>query len=410
MNSSNINQQRLRKTKSLNNSNDVYNNNKKKWRPPGYYEIPNIFGTNCFLQPTDHVYEYHLRKYNPSKNISKKPWLPAGLCKDISKLPPLLKRSSSESTCHSFITSFQHQLNSILPKNITISSVDPRNKYHDFEEIGIGVNGPVLRVTHRLKSYKLAIKRCHIENDSEYKQAMVNELKIMSMGHKNLIRLREITLWKQILWIGLDLQLCSVFAILCQRAIPEPYTIYIFQEVLKGLVFLHAKGYIHRDIKSENILVGYHGEIKLTDFGLSTTIWVKHSHHKQQLNHDRLGTCKWMAPEVIREQNYTEKIDIWSLGITLIELMDRVPPHFLLKNDLDLFTAILNHPNPTFTYSYPTTYLRCFASWLLDVNATTRPGANEVAEELLSHIQSNLLKCSSPLEFIRFVNRTISAV
>lgn len=214
--------------------------------------------------------------------------------------------------------------------------------------------------------------------------AILNELKIMSMGHNNLIRLREITLWKKEIWIGMDLQLCSVFTILCQCGIPEQYTIYIFQETLKGLMFLHSKGYIHRDIKSENLLIGHHGEIKLTDFGLSTTSFLPPSsssdNRHRRRNNVRLGTSKWMAPEVIREQYYDEKIDIWSLGITLIELMDRVPPHFLLKNDLELFTAILNNPNPSFTYSYPTAYLRGFTSWLLDANPTTRPSAEEVAD------------------------------
>ncbi|OAD01926.1 hypothetical protein MUCCIDRAFT_124558, partial [Mucor lusitanicus CBS 277.49] len=99
----------------------------------------------------------------------------------------------------------------------------------------------------------------------------------------------------------------------------EAHTIFITRETLKGLIYLHSKGYLHRDIKCENLLLGWHGEVKLADFGLSAKTSSKHR--------DRLGTSKWMAPEVIREDYYTEKIDMWSLGIAVIEMMDRVPPH-----------------------------------------------------------------------------------
>lgn len=85
----------------------------------------------------------------------------------------------------------------------------------------------------------------------------------MATGHTNLIRLREVSLWKDDVWIAMDLQRCSVFAVLCQRGIPEQYSVYITCEALKGLSYMHAKGFIHRDIKCENILLGWNGEVKL---------------------------------------------------------------------------------------------------------------------------------------------------
>jgi serine/threonine protein kinase len=85
-----------------------------------------------------------------------------------------------------------------------------------------------------------------------------------------------------------------------------------------------------------------------------------------------------MAPEVIREQPYNEKIDMWSLGITIIEMMDRVPPHYLIKDEIELFSTILNEPSPTFTYSFPTMYMRGLVAWLLDEQPPTRPTAREV--------------------------------
>jgi serine/threonine protein kinase len=85
-----------------------------------------------------------------------------------------------------------------------------------------------------------------------------------------------------------------------------------------------------------------------------------------------------MAPEVIKEEYYTEKIDMWSLGIAIIEMMDRVPPHYLIKDEAELFHVVTSEPSPTFTYSYPSMYMRGLVAWLLDEDATSRPAAKDV--------------------------------
>ncbi|KAF7725514.1 signal transducing kinase of the PAK, partial [Apophysomyces ossiformis] len=341
--------------------------NKDIWRPPGCYEIPNILG-NAYLKPCPPV-TVNLRPDDPSKQVSKKPWYPPNPYYEAPRLPPLARAGNK----------FEAKMRKLLPK-ISVRSSDPRALYSDFKEIGTGVNGAVIRATYRKNpNVRLAIKRCRLDPDQEYRAAILRELRIMASGHTNLIKLREVTICRDDIWIAMDLMKCSVFAILCQRGIPEEYAIYITCETLKALRHLHSKGLLHRDVKCENLLVGWNGEIKLADFGLSARI--------ARRNCDRLGTTKWMAPEVIREEYYDEKIDMWSLGITVIEMMDRVPPHYLIKDEEELFDVIATEPSPTFTYSYPSMYMRGLVAWLLDEDPSTRPSAKDVLLEIDAHVE-----------------------
>ncbi|KAG0192534.1 signal transducing kinase of the PAK [Apophysomyces sp. BC1034] len=275
---------------------------------------------------------------------------------------------------------FEAKIRKILPKKSTVRSTDPRSRYSQFKEIGTGVNGAVVRANYRNKpNMQVAIKRCKLDPDHEYRASILRELRIMASDHANLIKLREVTLWRDDIWITMDLMRCSVFAVLCQRGIPEDHTIYIARETLRALIFLHAKGLLHRDVKCENLLLGWNGEVKLADFGLSARI--------SRRNRDRLGTSKWMAPEVIREECYNEKIDMWSLGITIIEMMDRVPPHYQIKYEEELFDVVTSEPSPTFTYSHPSMYMRGLVAWLLDEDPSTRPSAKDVL--LVKTLQTN---------------------
>lgn len=126
------------------------------------------------------------------------------------------------------------------------------------------VNGSVVQVSVRgMGSVKMALKRCKLDDDREYRATIVRELRIMSSGHTNLIKLREAAIHRDEVWMAMDLMQCSVFAVLCHRALPEENALYIVRQILNALIFLHSKGYIHRDVKCENLLLGYNGEVKL---------------------------------------------------------------------------------------------------------------------------------------------------
>ena len=119
---------------------------------------------------------------------------------------------------------------------------------------------------------------------------------------------------------------------------PENLVGLYMSQVLHGLLYLHEQGVIHRDIKGANILTTKQGLVKLADFGVATTAA---DHHESSV----VGTPYWMAPEVIELSGATTASDIWSLGCTVIELLDGKPPYYKLQSMAALF-RIVNDDHP----------------------------------------------------------------
>jgi len=149
------------------------------------------------------------------------------------------------------------------------------------------------------------------------------------------------------------LQLCANYKLICVRycengslhsicknfgKFPENLVALYMSQVLHGLLYLHEQGVIHRDIKGANILTTKEGTVKLADFGVAT----KASGLRES---SVVGTPYWMAPEVIELAGATTASDIWSLGCTVIELLDGKPPYYKLQPMPALF-RIVNDDHP----------------------------------------------------------------
>ena len=149
--------------------------------------------------------------------------------------------------------------------------------------------------------------------------------------------------------------------------------------VLSALQYIHSNGQIHRDIKPGNVLIGADGTVKLGDFGVAASLIQQGQ--RQRARYTVTGTPCYMAPEVLNEDNgYTEKADIWSLGITAIEFATGEAPYSRLKQ-MEVMIKILKSPPPVLPTNAPySPEFRDFVKCCLQKDPTTRPTATQLLQ------------------------------
>eukprot|EP00179_Madagascaria_erythrocladioides_P009132 CAMPEP_0198313778 /NCGR_PEP_ID=MMETSP1450-20131203/4662_1 /TAXON_ID=753684 ORGANISM="Madagascaria erythrocladiodes, Strain CCMP3234" /NCGR_SAMPLE_ID=MMETSP1450 /ASSEMBLY_ACC=CAM_ASM_001115 /LENGTH=461 /DNA_ID=CAMNT_0044016793 /DNA_START=20 /DNA_END=1406 /DNA_ORIENTATION=- len=206
-----------------------------------------------------------------------------------------------------------------------VSKKDPEEDWELLEKLGEGSYGSVWQGEHReRKGTMAAIKRVPIENDLQELMKEISHMKECSSP--NIVSYFGSYHKDSELWIVIELceaGSASDIMKVTDKPFDEAQIAAVIRGSLLGLDYLHVRiKKIHRDIKAGNLLLNKQGDVKLADFGVSGQL-----SDNLAKRHTVIGTPFWMAPEVIQEVGYDAKADIWSLGITVIELAQMCPPY-----------------------------------------------------------------------------------
>lgn len=256
---------------------------------------------------------------------------------------------------------------------------DPNDYYKDLKKIGQGASGGVYiaRSVAGPSDKIVAIKQMNLEQQPK-KELIINEILVMKGSkHENIVNYIDSYLVKGELWVAMEyMEGGSLTEIVTHSVMTEGQIGAVSRETLKGLRFLHSKGVIHRDIKSDNILLNVDGNIKMTDFGFCAQI--------NELNLKRttmVGTPYWMAPEVVLRKEYGPKVDIWSLGIMMIEMIEGEPP-YLNETPLRALYLIATNGTPRLKEPEALSYdIKKFLAWCLQVDFNQRGTAEELLQD-----------------------------
>ncbi|KAJ0565209.1 putative protein kinase STE-STE20-Fray family [Helianthus annuus] len=259
--------------------------------------------------------------------------------------------------------------------------------YNLLEEVGYGASATVYRAIYLPSNHVVAVKCLDLERINSNLDDIRREAQTMSLiDHPNVIRAFCSFVVNQNLWVVMPFMAQGSCLHLMKSAYPDGFEesaiASILKETLKALEYLHRHGHIHRDVKAGNILLDTNGEIKLGDFGVSACMF--DSGDRQRSRNTFVGTPCWMAPEVLQPgSGYDFKADIWSFGITALELAHGHAPFSKYPPMKVLLMTIQNAP-PGLDYDRDKRFSKSFkelVAMCLVKDQTKRP----TAEKLLKH-------------------------
>ncbi|XP_051845015.1 serine/threonine-protein kinase PAK 4 isoform X3 [Antechinus flavipes] len=207
---------------------------------------------------------------------------------------------------------------------LVVDPGDPRTYLDNFIKIGEGSTGIVCIATVRSSGKLVAVKKMDLRKQQR-RELLFNEVVIMrDYQHENVVEMYNSYLVGDELWVVMEfLEGGALTDIVTHTRMNEEQIAAVCLAVLRALSVLHAQGVIHRDIKSDSILLTHDGRVKLSDFGFCAQVNKEVPRRKSLV-----GTPYWMAPELISRLPYGPEVDIWSLGVMVIEMVDGEPPYF----------------------------------------------------------------------------------
>lgn len=260
---------------------------------------------------------------------------------------------------------------------MVVSRGDPRENLENFLKIGEGSTGTVCIATEKNTNRQVAVKKMDLRKQQR-RELLFNEVVIMrDYHHPNIVEMYDSFLVDDELWVVMEyLEGGALTDIVTHSRMDENQIATVCSQCLKPLAYLHSQGVIHRDIKSDSILLTADGRVKLSDFGFCAQVSQELPRRKSLV-----GTPYWMSPEVISRLPYGPEVDIWSLGIMIIEMVDGEPP-FFNEPPLQAMRRIRDMPPPKLKNSHKVSpRLQGFLERML----VRDPAQRATATELLQH-------------------------
>merc|ERR1719334_1190847 len=251
-------------------------------------------------------------------------------------------------------------------------------RYQKINKVGAGNYGTVWKGEDKQTGKTIAIKIIDLEKSGEEIDEVQKEIKALSnMNSRNVTQYIESFVKGNHLWIIMEYlgggSVRDVIVSKGETGLEEVYIAIILKEVLHGLKYMHSLGKIHRDIKSANILLALNGDVKLADFSV-----VGQLSDEAKKRTTVVGTPYWMAPEVILGNQYDSLADIWSLGITAIEMAMGRPP--LSNREPTRVLFLIPKKAPPILHGDYSEDLKEFVEFCLQKDPQDRPTANELLE------------------------------
>mmetsp|Transcript_12267 Transcript_12267/g.31118 ORF Transcript_12267/g.31118 Transcript_12267/m.31118 type:complete len:505 (-) Transcript_12267:48-1562(-) len=261
--------------------------------------------------------------------------------------------------------------------------------YQMAEALGYGASSVVNRAICLTNNQQVAVKRINLEKSSADIAEIRNELHTLELSrHANLVESHRAFVSGSELWIVMEYMAGGSALDLMKYKYHTGFTdehliATILKGALQGIEYLHKTGRIHRDVKAGNILINSVGEVKLGDFGVAGLL--NEGGERKQNRQTFVGTPCWMAPEVMEQvHGYDFRADIWSFGITAIELARGQAP--LAKHPpMKVLLLTLQNPPPTLAGDDPKCPFSKPYRDLVSLCLVKEPEGRPTATKLLEH-------------------------